>query len=193
MIIKLSLLNDVYYKLNVETDMGTKDSFQYFRDLDYSLYLDSKEDFVEIWKEIGIYYCNAYLHLQFIENNLENMWNDTDSLFNSGDKTNNTFKNLLDQFSIGQIYNLIWRAVRDAIVYKNREHLSIKYTRNVAIHNINYKAAKVIDNQSELENFNPTYKIENDAISSVFFDQILKSREKGFETVPNSAFLDKKE
>lgn len=88
--------------------MGTKDLFQYFRNLDYSQYLRSKEDFTEIWKEVGIYYCNAYLHSQFVENKLEDIWDSTDYVFNSGDKTNNTFRDLLDQFSIGQICNLIW-------------------------------------------------------------------------------------
>lgn len=78
-------------------------------------------------------------------------------------------------------------------MYKNRENLFIKYTRNVAINNISYKAANVIDNQSELKNFNPTYKIENDALSTIFFDRILESREKGFKTIPNSTFLDEGE
>lgn len=91
------------FKLNIETD-----SFSLYRSLTMPTYYNSKlaSDALQLWTEIASYECMEYLDYQLnlfsIEHKLEK-------------KTIANFCTLLKDFSVSQIYTIIWECVSDEI------------------------------------------------------------------------------
>ena len=66
---------------------------------------DYADEALELWKEIAVAECIEYLQYQLDKVNFE---------FTPGEKTYKTFEIILNDFSVSQIYGIIWRSVADA-------------------------------------------------------------------------------
>lgn len=80
--------------------------------------------FPDFWLEIAAAECSSYLIFQLGLHGLE---------FNPGEQTDSTIRKGLKWFSIGQLFNFIWRAARDAAAYKSREQVSRSQAANSAV------------------------------------------------------------
>lgn len=73
---------------------------------------------LNLWKKIALQECFQYLEVVLAEHGFP---------FAPGEKTNLTFGNLLEEYSVAQMYNFIWRAAKDAASFYLRERVN-KYT-----------------------------------------------------------------
>ena len=98
-------------------------------DLDSILPYDSwpaswTDQFTDFWREIAVAECESYLVFCLAQHGLD---------FNPGTQTVATIEKGLAWFTIGQLFNLIWRAVRDASAYWAREKVPKKQAANSAV------------------------------------------------------------
>jgi hypothetical protein len=94
------------------------------------------EEALILWKKIALSECMEYLLLVMNEHQFE---------FTPGEKTTQYLEFALQHFSTGQVYNIIWRAVKDAAAFFVRERgVSKKHAANVAISSIQRSAERAI-------------------------------------------------
>jgi hypothetical protein len=135
------------------------------------------EEALVMWKKIALSECMEYLLFVMKEHQFE---------FTPGEKTTQYLEFTLQHFSTGQVYNIIWKAVRDAAAFFVRESgTSKKHAANVAISSIQRTAERAIAEKWDLKAFRRNYKIKQSIISEVFYNFAAMLGDTGFETVPN--------
>lgn len=77
-----------------------------------------------LWMEVAVAECVSYLLFCLSQHGLD---------FSPGEQTLATMRKGLGWFSIGQMFNFIWRAARDASAYRSRERVSKSQAANSAI------------------------------------------------------------
>ncbi len=100
-----------------------------------------------------------------------------------GSKTHLIFENLLEHFSVGQIFNLSWQAVRDTTDYMHKKGIRQLNSGNIFIGAIQRKADKVRAEGWEIKNSRRDFNCPQTVLSSVFFNTLLKKGEKYLENV----------
>ena len=80
----------------------------------------------------------------------------------------NTFINLLKNFSVGQIFNLSWRAVSQTNDYISAEGINYTHGRNMFIGSIQRKADKAIAEGWTTTNGRRDFNLPQTIISSTF-------------------------
>lgn len=85
---------------------------------------DYADEALELWKEIAVAECIEYLQYQLDKVNFE---------FTPGEKTYKTFEIILNDFSVSQIYGIIWRSVADASKLYLEKGISKKHAANSVI------------------------------------------------------------
>lgn len=96
-------LKKVFYQLNLKSEVGSKELYMKLRHPDLEEFLANKNETLKIWRELAIDECLAYLNYQFERFNFPN--------FDAGEKTIDTFSNLLSNYSTGQIFYYIYMCV----------------------------------------------------------------------------------
>ena len=115
----------VYYRINIAP--VNNDYSSMINRLMYPNEEDFKKDIefcFKMWKEIGKQECIEYLRYSIEKVNFE---------FSPGEKTNRVFENLLNHFSVGQIYNIIYRSVANATKSYQEKKTSRKHAANSVI------------------------------------------------------------
>ena len=82
------------------------------------------DHFADFWREIAIAECESYLVFCLAQHGLD---------FNPGAQTAAAIRKGLGWFTIGQLFNLTWRAARDASAYWARERVSKQQAANSAV------------------------------------------------------------
>jgi hypothetical protein len=135
------------------------------------------EEALILWKKIALSECLEYLLFVMNEHQFE---------FTPGEKTTQYLEFALQHFSTGQVYNIIWRAVKDAAAFFMRERgVSKKHAANVAISSIQRTAERAIAEKWDLKPYRRNYKTKRSIISEVFYNFASILGDGGFETVPN--------
>lgn len=98
-----------------------------------------------------------------------------------GSKTHLIFENLLEYFSVGQIFNLSWQAVRDTTDYIAKNGIRHLQSENIFISAIQRKADKARAEGWEIKNSRRDFNCPQTILSSVFFNTFLKKGEKYLE------------
>lgn len=134
------------------------------------------QEALQIWKKVALAECKEYLLFVLNEHHFE---------FSPGEKTIQYFEYALEQFSTAQVFNIIWRAVKDAAAYYLREDISKRHAANAAISSILRYSEKAIAENWDIKPFRRNYKNTQSVISEVLYNSALKLSSDGFQLVPS--------
>jgi hypothetical protein len=131
---------------------------------------------LELWNKIALSECMEYLLFVMNEHQFE---------FTPGEKTTQYIQFALQHFSTAQVYNIIWRSVKDAVAFYVRERVPKKQAMNTAVASIQRTAERAIAEKWDLKPYRRNYKIKQSIISEVFYNFASQLGDIGFETIPN--------
>ena len=103
-----------------------------------------------------------------------------------GDKTNSIIENVLEDYSVGQIFNLIFQASMSTVDFMVREDIPKYKARNLVIGAIQRKADKARANGWQIKNSRRDFNCPQSIVSSVMFTTILEFGED-YLKIPLSA------
>lgn len=160
----------VKYRINIVGDEDIKNILskiinpKSFSDAD-------KEDALNIWKEIALEECIEYFEYQMKSVRFD---------FNIGEKTIAIFKDLLENFSVSQIYGIIYKSVANATKYYQESSVSKKQAANSVIGGCQRYAERAMINNWELAKYSRIKELPQSMISEFFFDRVIGVGSLGF-------------
>lgn len=164
----------VKYRINIVGDEDIKNILskiinpKSFSDAD-------KEDALNIWKEIALEECIEYFEYQMKSVRFD---------FNMGEKTIAIFKDLLENFSVSQIYGIIYKSVANATKYYQENSVSKKQAANSVIGGCQRYAERAMINNWELAKYSRIKELSQSMISEFFFDRVIGVGSLGFNMPP---------
>ena len=135
-----------------------------------------KEDALNIWKEIALEECIEYFEYQMKSVRFD---------FNIGEKTIAIFKDLLENFSVSQIYGIIYKSVAHATKYYQESSVSKKQAANSVIGGCQRYAERAMINNWELAKYSRIKELPQSMISEFFFDRVIGVGSLGFNMPPS--------
>lgn len=161
------------YELNIEKE-------EYVSTITNLLHLNNinninSEERLELWLEIGLHECLEFLYVKISEYNLP-----TEHI---GDKTIHAIKDALTDFSISQVFNFLWNATKSAAAFYQKDHITKQHAVNTIANNILKSKEKAIAEQWDVKKYGRDYNYPQTLISEVFFNNILRIGNRGFEEV----------
>ena len=165
----------VKYRINIVGDEDIKNILskiinpKSFSDAD-------KEDALNIWKEIALEECIEYFEYQM---------KSVRFYFNIGEKTIAIFKDLLENFSVSQIYGIIYKSVANATKYYQESSVSKKQAANSVIGGCQRYAERTMINNWELAKYSKIKELPQSMISEFFFDRVIGVGSLGFNMPPS--------
>lgn len=165
----------VKYRINIVGDEDIKNILskiinpKSFSDAD-------KEDALNIWKEIALEECIEYFEYQMKSVRFD---------FNIGEKTIAIFKDLLENFSVSQIYGIIYKSVANATKYYQESSVSKKQAANSVIGGCQRYAERAMINNWELAKYSRIKELPQSMISEFFFDRVIGVGSLGFNMPPS--------
>ena len=177
---------DAFYGNLVEENYG--DSYyvkkvRYSINVDYSSELSNPnidlnhEDFDGIYslcREILLGECYDYLN---------NQMNKVSFNFNPGITTKEVFDDLLDKFSLGQVYAIIYNSITNATRYYQEQKVYKKQAANSVITRCRAYGERIIANGWEIKAFSRPQDCEQSILSSLFFNRVFPIGDKGYNMV----------
>lgn len=130
-----------------------------------------------LWKKIALAESIEYLKVSLDDHGFS---------FSPGKKTHLVFNNVLENFSVAEVYNMIWRAVRDAAAFYMREQVSRKHAANTVIGSIQRYAERARAEGWNVKKYGRDRRCPQSLISQVFFNTVLQIGEKGFNESPGT-------
>lgn len=131
----------------------------------------SYDDVVALCKEISLKECLSYLNHVLAEHKL---------LFEPGDKTNLVLGKALENFSVSQVYNFIWRSGKDAAAFYLRSAISKRHAANTVVSNIDKQVERALANNWDITAFRRNYNMPQSMVSRVLFNNLLHTDDGGF-------------
>lgn len=129
-----------------------------------------------LWKEISLHECLAYLELVLAEHNLP---------FKAGDRTRFVLSSVLETFSVAQVWNMIWRAGRDAAAFYMRQNPTRSHAANTVPGSIQRQAERALAEGWDLKGFRRNPQLPRSVLSEAFFGRALRIGDSGFtRTIP---------
>ena len=133
-----------------------------------------EDDWRGLWREISLNECLAYLRLVLGEHGLP---------FRAGDKTRLVLGEVLDRFSVAQVWGMIWRAGRDAAAFYMRRNSTREHAANTVVGSIQRQAERALGEGWDLRPFRRDRRLPRSAVSEVFFAKALRAGDAGFDGV----------
>lgn len=132
---------------------------------------DAYDDVVFLAKELSYIECISYIRFTLSEHGLE---------FNPGEKTELIIYNALNNFSVSQIYNFIWRAAKDAAAFYLRAATNKKHAANTIVSNIEKQVDRALANNWNVTPYKRNYAMPQSAVSRTLFNMLLLTDDGGF-------------
>lgn len=152
---------DAMVKRLMYPDIGNEEGFEQFC--------------YEMWKRIALSECLQYLLYQMEK---------VGYTFNPGEKTINVFEELLEHFSVSQIYNIIYRSVAISTKrYQAREITKI-HAQNSVISSCESYGQRAIAQGWKLTHYSRVKDLPESFISQFFFTSIMQISDLGFSETP---------
>lgn len=133
-----------------------------------------------LWKKIALQECLEYLDVVLNEHNLN---------LTPGEKTLLVFRNVLEEYSVGQAYNMIWRAGKDAAAFYMRGGVSKAHASNTVVGAIQRNAERAKAEGWETKAYRRDRRCPESITSQVLFNTALKIGEDGFNLPPVDSSL----
>lgn len=154
----------VLYRLNVSLPANVESIFDLIN-TPIILREESKEEFLELWKEIAIGECISYLQQRFERISFP---------FSPGQKTYSVFRQLLEYYSPAQIYYIIWCKVNDASRLYLEGGISKPHAANTVIGACLRYGEDVAFFKRELPQFKYPTSRPRSFLTQYFYNKILK-------------------
>nr|WP_319489359.1 hypothetical protein [uncultured Caproiciproducens sp.] len=165
------------YNLNLEFPANKQDLFT--KILSPTYYGKEFEEEARIlWQKIAVAECVEYLIYQ-----LENVG----FVFTPGEKTYKTFEIILEDFSVSQVYGIIWKAVADASKLYLEKGMSKNHAANTTISACERYAERAKINGWDLKGYSRIKELPQSALSLFFFNRVLEIGDMGFKLPPTIA------
>jgi hypothetical protein len=135
-----------------------------------------RQEALSIWKKVALYECKEYFLYALKEHHFE---------FTPGKKTTQYLEFALEHFSTSQVFNTIWRAVKDAAAYYQRNKMSIRHAANAAVASIQRISERAIVENWDIKPFGRNFNCPQSCISEVLHNTVLKIGDDGFQSIPS--------
>ncbi|HAT4196847.1 hypothetical protein [Clostridium perfringens] len=103
--------------------------------------------------------------------------------FNPGKITEEVFNELLNNFSIGQVYNIIYTSITRATRYYQEGGVYRKQAANSVVTRCRSYGERILANGWDLKPFNRSRECEESILSSLFFNRILSIGDNYFNII----------
>lgn len=132
--------------------------------------IKSKIDYVESWTDawinelnqvaqrVALYEALYYLQIRQKDHGLD---------FTPGEKTTRIFLDILNNFSLSQLYNFIWTAVRDAAAYYLRGGISRKQAANSVVGGCARRADRARAEGWSVKQYRRDYRTEESELTAI--------------------------
>ena len=131
---------------------------------------------LKAWKVIAVAECIQYLLFEFNKIGFD---------FNPGDKTRAVFESLIEDFSVSQIYAIIWKGIKDVSRRYLEKTITKKHAANSVISICQKYGENIKLNGWQANSFARRYDLPQSELSAYFFNQVVKIGDKGFVCVPS--------
>lgn len=168
----------VFYRINIEpTDMDYDEMIKRLMYPPAELF--SNEFCYEMWKKISFYESMNYLLFKM---------NEVGYSFNPGKKTYTVLEQLLESFSVAQIYNIIFRAVANSTSWYQSGKVTKLHAQNSVITSCETHGERAIAEKWDLKGYNRIRELPETLISQVLFNSIMEISTLGFYEKPTKIF-----
>lgn len=130
-----------------------------------------------LWKKIAIGECLEYLLFQ-----LHNIRFD----FTPGEKTKKILDILLNDFSVSQVYEIIWKSVAKTAKWYLGQNTTKRHAANYVISEIERYAERAKANGWNLRGYNRIRELPQSDLSQFFFNRVLGIGDLGFSHPPTA-------
>lgn len=172
----------VKYDLNIVAD-DFEDDFSNSSLIKKLIYPDpslfSKEFCYEMWKRVALEESKQYLLHQM---------NKVGYSFNPGEKTNKVLEYLIENFSVSQIYNIIYRAIANSTARYQAGEITKIHAQNSVITSCEKQGERAVAEGWNLKGYGRIKDLPETIISEVLFTSIMKISYLGFSEKPTSNF-----
>lgn len=178
------LLTDVMWALPIGEETGTtREVVQHLEQRFRSEGWPNEwlEERVAFWREIALQECLQYLGFTLGKHRFE---------FEPGEKTLQTFESLLGEYSVAQIYNFIWRAVKDAAAFYIRERVTKRHAANTVVGSIQRQAERARAEGWDIRPYRRDRNCPQSMISEVLYNTALCIGDRGFTEAPKNLPLE---
>ncbi len=134
-----------------------------------------QKDVSVLWLKITKYECIEYLLYSAEKRNLP--------IEKIGEKTHSIFENVLESYSVGQVFNLIFQSAMSTNDYAVRENIPRYRAKNMFIGSIQRKADKAEAEGWTVKNSRRDFNCPQTVVSTTFFDTLLGLGGKSLESV----------
>ncbi|MDI6034784.1 hypothetical protein QLS91_17035 [Flavobacterium sp. LB2P84] len=173
-------LHKMKWNINVlKEDLSNYELYNYLARAEDQLKLTNEELFL-YWKKIAKHEAQLYLAYNFSQVLKIEFENDF--------AIDNLLEYLTNHFSIGQIYNLIWKYTNNTLRFKEERQVTINHIYNYLLKCIRNEAEKIIENKYNLAHFEKPKYIQQSSFSDFFFSYILKTNGQGYRITPSEIF-----
>jgi len=118
-----------------------------------------------LWRRVALHECLAYIETCMADHHLP---------LRIGDKTRLAIEETLERFSIGQTYNFIWRAAKDAAAYYMRSGIPKQQAANSVVGAIQRGAERAIASNWDVKSFGRDWRAPESTMSAVLFRSALQ-------------------
>lgn len=125
----------------------------------------------QLCKKVCLHECFQYLHVCLESHGFP---------VNIGDKTELILGQILDKFSVGQVYNFIWKASRDAASLYMRGGMSKKHAANCVPGSIQRTAERALAEGWDIKPFRRDFRAPQSMVSNILFNTALQAGERAF-------------
>lgn len=170
----------VRYRINIQPyDSDYDEMIKRLMYPDFSGEEQFKDFCYEMWKKISLNECLEYLLYQMKKVGYS---------FNPGDKTIRVFENLLEHFSVAQIYGIIYRAVANSTQRYQAGEMTKIHAQNSVISSCESHGQRALAQGWKLSNYSRIRDLPETYISLVLFTSIMQIAELGFSEKPTPNF-----
>ncbi|GAA4522591.1 hypothetical protein GCM10023191_102060 [Actinoallomurus oryzae] len=118
----------------------------------------------DLWDELVLADASAYLDMKLGEHRLE---------MKQGDGTLAALADALATFSLGQVFNFIYRAAKDSAAYYQRGGVNKRQAANSTVGRISAAADRVRASGWEVKSFSRPWNLPLSAIGETFFSKVM--------------------
>lgn len=139
--------------------------------------MNSPEEGYSLWRKISLYEV-----LEYFDYNVRNI---LDVEYIIGDKTISIFNDLLNEYSVAQIYMFIYGTVNSALRFRKEKNVSTRYAANTIVGNVQSYAERAKINSWNIQKYSRIKECPESALSKFFFERVLPIGNVGFNDKPH--------
>lgn len=138
--------------------------------------LTDSDSSYNLWRKIALHEA-----LEYFYHSLNNILGVE---YSPGEKTISVLSDLINDYSVSQIYTIIYRSTNNALRFQAERDVSRKHAANTIIGNAQSFAERAKVNKWDVQRYNRLKELPESALSKFFFERILKIGFAGFNEKP---------